>query len=64
MNMIRHDHVAPKRNTKLGNPAMTVSLQSKLSTMQRGDRASVTGCERDEVEWLISKSDEVDADDP
>ena len=51
--MIWHDYIASERNTKLGNPAMTVSLYSKPSTIQRPNRSAVAGCKSDEVERLI-----------
>jgi hypothetical protein len=62
--MIRHDHVPPKCDIKLGNRVMTVLLKSILSGIQRRNAFAVAGGKSDEVEWLIDVLDQVDADGP
>jgi len=53
MNMVRHEHVAPKRDMELSNPTMAVLLQSNLSTIQRGNTFAIAGGKSDEVKRLI-----------
>jgi hypothetical protein len=53
MNMIGHNHVAPKRDVELSNPAMSVLLNGKLGAIQRGNTFAIAGCKSDEVKWLI-----------
>jgi hypothetical protein len=51
--MIRHNHVPPKCDIKLGNRATTVLLKSILSGIQRRNVFAIAGSKSDEVEWLI-----------
>src|SRR5262245_48948734 len=53
MNMIRHDHVAPRRDIKFNDRAPSVLMQSKLSTIQRGNTSAAESRKSDKVEWLI-----------
>src|SRR6476660_6517199 len=51
--MIRHDYVAPERDIKFNDRATSVLLQSKLSTIERGNTSAIASRKSDEVEWLI-----------